>query len=151
MILRSVIKGAMAAIVLLLVYFAILSIVSSLDFVRDQFASFWYFILSLAIGFGIQIGLYAYLRDSVKKMASKKVLAVSGTTSTAAMISCCTHYLANILPVLGTAGIVTFVAQYQVEIFYVGLIFNLFGIAYIARKLIQFKKHENQSSNLAAC
>ncbi|MEK9173111.1 MAG: hypothetical protein AAB594_00875 [Patescibacteria group bacterium] len=149
MISGSLIRGVIAATILLLAYFVILSLVSSFDFAKGQFSQFWYFILSLAVGFGIQIGLYAYLRDSIKQMASKKVLAVSGATSTAAMVSCCTHYLANILPILGTAGVVAFVSQYQVEIFYVGLVFNLFGVAYISKKLIEFKKHE--SSSPAVC
>jgi len=145
MIIKSIIKGVIAALVLLVVYFAILSLVSDFEFAKGQFSRFWYFVLSLAVGFGIQFGLYVYLRDSVNQMTSKKVLAVSGTTSTVAMISCCAHYMVNILPILGTAGLVTFVGQYQVEIFYVGLLFNLFGIAYIVRKIIQFKKHEKSS------
>ncbi|TSC81763.1 MAG: hypothetical protein G01um101420_868 [Parcubacteria group bacterium Gr01-1014_20] len=149
MIIRSVAIGFIAFLILLAVYFGLVSLISSFDFAKSQFGEFWYFILSLALGFGIQVGLYAYLKSSVKQMASKKVLAASGATSTAAMISCCTHYLANILPILGVAGVVTFVAEYQVEIFYVGLLSNFLGIAYISRKIIQFKKHE--SSNPAAC
>ncbi len=147
MIFRSVITGFIAFLILLAIYFSLVSLISSFDFAKSQFGEFWYFILSLAVGFGVQIGLYTYLKASIKQMTSKKMLAVSGTTSTAAMISCCTHYLANILPILGTAGIVTFVAEYQVEIFYVGLVFNLFGIAYISRKIIQFKKHASPVRN----
>ncbi len=141
MILKSIIRGAAATLILLFGYFVIVSLVSGLDFAEGQFVQFWYFLVSLALGFGLQVGLYSYLRSLVKQMAGGKVLAVSGTTSTAAMISCCTHYLANLLPILGTAGIVVFVAQYQVEIFYAGILFNIFGIAYIVRKLIQFRKH----------
>ncbi len=73
-------------------------------------------------------------------MANGKILGITGTTSTAAMISCCTHYLANILPILGTAGIVTFVAQYQTDLFWVGILFNLGGIAYIAKKIYKYKQ-----------
>ncbi len=149
MITKSILKGFVASFILIGVYFGLVSLISSFDFAQSQFSEFWYFILSLSFGFGIQIGLYSYLKNSIKQMASKKVLAVSGTTSTAAMISCCTHYLANILPILGTTGVVVFVSQYQVEIFYVGLLFNFFGIVYILRKIIQFKKHEE--SNLATC
>ncbi|MEK7161536.1 MAG: hypothetical protein AAB729_02495 [Patescibacteria group bacterium] len=67
-----------------------------------------------------------------------KTLAVTGTTSTLSMISCCAHYLANIIPILGVAGALSVVAQYQVQFFWVGLLFNLFGIIYIARKVINF-------------
>jgi len=65
------------------------------------------------------------------------VLATSGTASTAAMVSCCTHYLANIAPIIGAAGLVTFATQYQVELFWVGLAFNAAGIVYIASKVVR--------------
>lgn len=133
--------GILASAILLGVYFAILTLVSGWNFTQDQFLDFWYFIVSLSAGFGIQIGLYVHLRNLIKGgQGSGKVLGVTGTTSTAAMISCCTHYLANLLPILGIAGAVTFVAQYQVQLFWVGLLFNLGGVAYIASKIIKFKK-----------
>jgi len=138
---KSILYGILASGLLLGVYFAILTLVSGRGFAQTQFSQFWYFIVSLALGFGIQIGLYTYLRTLIKGMRGEgKVLGVTGTTSTAAMISCCTHYLANLLPVLGTVGIVTFVAQYQTELFWVGILFNLGGIFYIANKVIKFKQ-----------
>lgn len=71
------------------------------------------------------------------------MVAASGTTSTAAMISCCAHYLVNVLPVLGVTGFITVVAQYQVELLWLGLAFNLAGILYIAPKVIQaYKEHK---------
>lgn len=138
---KSVLYGFLASGLLLGIYFVILTLVSGWGFAQDQFFQFWYFIVSLALGFGIQIGLYVYLRGLIRRMhGGGKVLGVTGTTSTAAMISCCAHYLANLLPVLGTVGIVTFVAQYQVELFWIGLLFNLGGIVYIARKVFKFKQ-----------
>jgi Cu+-exporting ATPase len=65
------------------------------------------------------------------------MVAVSGGTSTAAMISCCTHYLVNLLPVLGATGIASFVGQYQVQLFWVGLAFNLAGILTIGRRVMK--------------
>lgn len=130
----------LASVVLLGLYFAVLASVSGWGFAMDQFFAFWYFIVSLAIGFGAQIGLYVYLRNSIRNgQGSGRVLGVTGATSTATMISCCTHYLANLLPVLGVAGVVTFVAQYQVELFWVGLLFNCAGIAYMVHRIIKFK------------
>lgn len=139
---KSIFYGTLASIILLGVYFAVLTLVSGWNFALSQFSQFWYFIVTLALGFGIQIGLYTHLRGLIKNghHGEGKVLGVTGTTSTAAMISCCTHYLANLLPILGAVGIVTFVAQYQVELFWVGLAFNLGGIFYIANKAIKFKQ-----------
>lgn len=139
MIGKSAALGTAGMATLLGVYLLVLTAVSGWEFMLGQFFEFWYFIVSLAIGFGIQIGLYAYLRGAIHgQNGSGKVVAVSGTTSTAAMISCCSHYLVNILPALGTAGVVTLVAQYQVELFWVGLIANAAGILYIGNKVLKF-------------
>lgn len=136
---RAAIAGILGTVALLSAYFLILTAVSGWDFTLDQFYSFWYYIVGLAAGFGIQIGLYTYLRGAVHQGdGSGKVLAVSGTTSTAAMISCCAHYLTNILPVLGAAGIITLVAQYQTELFWFGLVSNAAGIVYIGNKVVKF-------------
>jgi Cu+-exporting ATPase len=138
-ILKSTLYGILASGLLLGVYFVVLTLVSGWNFAQDQFLDFWYFIVSLAIGFGIQIGLSMYLKDLIKgKRSEGKMLGVTGVTSTTAMVSCCTHYLASLLPILGTVGIVTFVAQYQIELFWVGILFNLGGIAYIANKIFEF-------------
>ncbi|MDO8552286.1 MAG: hypothetical protein Q7S01_02010 [bacterium] len=141
---KSIVFGLGASLILLAVYFLALTFVSGWSFTVDQFLDFWYFVVALAIGFGIQIGLFIYLRNLVHGSStpltaggggSGKVLGVTGTTSTAAMISCCTHYLANLLPILGISGAVTFVTQYQVELFWVGLLFNLAGIAFILNSI----------------
>ena len=135
----SLIYGLIGMAGLLGIYFAVLAAVSSWDFTLTQFFDFWYFIVSLAAGFGIQIGLYSYLRNAVRSMdMSGKVVAVSGTTSTAAMISCCAHYLTNILPVIGAAGAVALVAQYQIELFWFGLASNLAGIMYMTTRVVKF-------------
>ena len=140
MILRSINKGIIATAALLAVYFAILGLLSGFPYAWGEFARFWYFIVALAVGFGIQVGLFFYLKDCIRQArSSRKVLAVSGTTSTTAMLSCCAHYVVNILPVLGVAGLVTLISQYQIHLFWVGLLFNAAGIAYISWKIISFR------------
>jgi Cu+-exporting ATPase len=140
-ILKSAVFGIAAMTALLGVYFVILAAVSGWEFTINQFLDFWYFIVSLAAGFGIQIGLFSYLRNAVRGMdMSGKVVAVSGTTSTAAMISCCAHYLTNILPVVGAAGAVALVAQYQIELFWFGLACNLAGIIYMTTRVAKFSR-----------
>lgn len=143
MIAKPLFNGALASLVLLGAYFGALALVSGGEYAMEQFAMYWYFIVALAAGFGVQVGLYTCLKRLVNHVdASKRVVAVSGTTSTAAMISCCAHYLANILPVLGATGLVTFAIQYQVEFFWVGLLFNAAGVAYIGSKVFKaYKEH----------
>src|SRR3989338_8865524 len=136
------IAGTFGATVLLALYFIIVTAISGWEFAQSQFASFWYYILALATGFGIQVGLYQYLRHAIQRgKGTGKVLAVTGTNSTVAMISCCAHYLANILPALGATGNLALVGQYQIELFWIGLVSNAFGIAYITRKILQYEKN----------
>jgi len=138
---RSVLFGALGTLTLLGVYFLLLTAVSAWEFTVSQFLDFWYFIVSLALGFGLQLGLFTYLRNAVRGMdMSGKVVALSGTTSTAAMISCCAHYLTNILPALGAAGLVALVAQYQIELFWFGLASNLAGIFYMGNGVFKFRR-----------
>lgn len=133
--------GALAFAMLLAVYFGALTLVSGWNFTVNQFSEFWYYIVPLAVGFGIQVALYVRLRQVVSRAKETgTVVAASGTTSTLAMVSCCAHYLTNVAPVLGAAGLVTFAAQFQVELFWVGLAFNLAGIGYVGNKLFQATK-----------
>lgn len=129
-----ILKGGVGTISLLFLYFLVVSLVSGFAFAKEQFLNYWYFLSFLSIGFGIQVSLYLFLKSKVKSF-SKGVLATTGTTSAGAMISCCTHYLVNILPLLGAAGVVSFVSQYQIELFWVGIFFNLMGILYILRRI----------------
>lgn len=128
--------GAGAFAVLLALYFGLLALISGWGFTLSQFAEFWYYIVPLAAGFGVQVALFLKLREVVSRAKEAgAVIAASGTTSTAAMISCCAHYLANVAPVLGATGLVAFAAQFQVELFWVGLAFNAAGIGYVGTKL----------------
>lgn len=80
---------------------------------------------------------------------SGSAVAVSGGTSTAAMISCCMHYLANVLPVLGATGLVSLVAQYQTELFWIGLTFNAAGGAFVGSRVLQATRHMSQMETQA--
>lgn len=133
---KSILFGLFGILGILGFYFLVLSLVSGWDYTLVQFNIFKYYILSLAVGFGIQIGLYVYLREEIKETSKKTVIA-TGTTSTMAMISCCSHYLVNILPIIGIAGLVTIVSQYQTQLFWIGILANLLGIFYMVRKILK--------------
>ena len=135
---KSITNGIVAFSALMGIYFLILTLISGWSFAIFQFLSFWYYIILLAGGFGVQVGLYSHLKNLIHG-GNGKVLAISGTTSTAAMVSCCTHYLANILPLIATSGAVAFVGQYQVELFWAGLVFNALGVIYILKKIMKYK------------
>jgi Cu+-exporting ATPase len=135
-------SGVMAAGVMLGIYFGVLTLASGWSFTLSQFEQFWPYILALAAGFGVQIGLFVHLRRiHAHHHNARHAVAVSGTASTAAMLACCTHYLANLIPMLGMAGAITLVSQLQTELFWVGLAFNAAGLAYIGAQVIRSGHH----------
>ena len=141
-------SGVLASGLLVAAYVGVLTLVSGWKFTMVQFSEFWFYILPLAAGFGLQVALYVRLRQLVHPSKdTRTVVATSGATSTAAMVSCCAHYLVNVAPVLGATGLVTLATQYQVEFFWVGLAFNAAGIAYIGNKLWNATKEHAQCAH----
>ncbi len=126
--------GILAVAGLLAIYFGLLTMVSGWNFTVEQFEDYWPYIVALAVGFGIQVSLFVFLHKRVHAGKSGKVVAATGTTSGVAMVSCCTHYLVNLLPALGASGLVMLVGEYQIELFWAGLATNAAGIAYIGRR-----------------
>ena len=145
---RPALFGMLAFGLLIAVYFGALTLISGWQFTLGQFTEFWYYIVSLGAGFGVQVALYSRMRQLLHQtQQARTVMAASGVTSTTAMISCCAHYLVNIAPVLGVAGLVTFATQYQVELFWVGLAFNAGGIIFIGKKLWKATKEHAQCAH----
>jgi Cu+-exporting ATPase len=138
-LLKPVRYGFLASALLVSLYLTVLTLLSGWSYAQAQFLQFGYYIVGLSAGFGIQVGMYAYLKKAVSEMHGSSILGVTGATSTVSMLSCCTHYLINLLPLLGTAGLVTLLAQYQIEFFWVGIAFNLGGIIYIGNKITSLK------------
>ncbi|MGE5537002.1 MAG: YHS domain-containing protein [Gemmatimonas sp.] len=131
-----------ASLSLLALYFGLLSALSGWEFTRDEFGRYWPYIVALATGFGLQVAVYVLLRRLVHARHAGKVVAASGGASGAAMISCCSHYLVNLLPALGATGLVMLVSEYQVELFWVGIAANLAGLAYVGSRLAGFLRKE---------
>ena len=134
---KSLASGTAAFSLLLVIYFGVLTLVSGWSFTVSQFSDYWPYIVTLALGFGTQVGFYFYLKQlSEHHHHAQHMLAATGATSSTAMLACCAHYLTNILPVLGIVGVVSLIAQYQIQLFWISLAFNAAGLAYIGRQLL---------------
>lgn len=136
---KSIGKGVIGFAGLLSVYFLVVGSISGWEFARGQFIANWIWIGGSAVGFGIQIFLFTYLRTLHKERMSGPVVAVTGTTSGVTMIACCAHYLVNILPIIGISAFAAVIGQYQQELFMVGAVVNIAGIVYMARQLVKVK------------
>ncbi len=105
-----------------------------------NFVYFWYLIAGIIIGFGIQIGLWVFVKNCAGHHHGA-VPGASGAMSGGAMVACCAHHLADVLPVLGLSGAAIFLSQYQKPFLILGLSINLLGIAYM---LYIVRKHDKK-------
>ena len=118
--------GILASAGILFFYIFVLTIFQSFEFAISEFRKLWFWIIPLAAGFGIQIGLYNSILHTAKVNAE---IATSGTVSGGSMVACCTHFALNAIPVLGFSGLATFLMSYQKWFFGLGILSNIFGVA----------------------
>lgn len=128
---KAIAYGIVGAGALVVVFLTIVTLSSgSLSSALDEFRRIWYWIVLLTGGFGLQLGLFVYLKNVVHEhMAGATAeVAASGTISTGSMVACCSHALVNILPILGVSAAAAFLARYQLPLLLLGVFSNLVGI-----------------------
>lgn len=120
---KSIFFGTIASFSLLAFYSLVMTVLTkSFLAAWEQFLTLWWIMLPLALGFGIQVGLYTKLKQS------GSTVAVGGASGGVSMVACCAHHLADILPLIGLAGVSIFLSRYQIPILVVSLFINLLGI-----------------------
>src|SRR3990172_7504328 len=126
---RHILIGVGAALLLLLIYVGIITWAQGIEHALVQAASLWYWVAALAGGFGLQAGLFSFIRQSLRerRAAATASVAASGGISAGSMVACCAHHLADVLPLLGLSGLATFLASYQVLFIIVGVLANAVG------------------------
>jgi hypothetical protein len=137
--------GILAAFAIVGIYLIMNTLTSDWYFARVQFSDYRWWIISLAIGLGTQVTLFTFFRAHIrgqKKTAANSSMAASGGVSAVAMMACCSHYLATVIPLLGisflSATAVASLEQYQSYFFLAGLVSCLFGIGLMVRMM---RKH----------
>jgi Cu+-exporting ATPase len=126
---RGLPVGLGAGLLLLALYFGILTLSQGIEHTVEQSAKLWYWLLALAAGFGTQAGLFDFIRRGLKaRRAAAASVAASGGVSAGSMVACCAHHLGDVLPLLGLSGLAAFLADYQVFFIVVGMMANVVGI-----------------------
>ena len=134
---RSVRTAALAASGLALFYVTVVSTASgSFAHLIDQAAKDWYFLALIIGGFGVQVGLVSELRRRHRLQHATAVAGGAGMgASTAGMIACCAHHIADLAPFIGATGAATFLTDYRIPFMVVGIGVNSVGVAVAARRL----------------
>ncbi len=147
---QPVLWGTAGGGILLALYFGILTLSNSFPHAIEELRNIWMWILPLTLGFGIQAGLFSYIKISSKHKAgltSTASVAAAGGVSTTAMVACCLHHVTDVLPILGASAASIFLIQYQSVFLAVGVISNLIGINIMLR-VIQKSELYDQGSGL---
>ena len=120
-------------ILLVLVYVSVLVAANSVEHAVTEFGRLWQWMVSIILGFGLQLGLFAYARGaaSERNTTSARGVVGSGGTSTLSMVACCAHHLTDVLPLIGLAGAAVFLTAYQSVFLLLGLLSNVVGIVYL--------------------
>ena len=139
---RSYIFGAIASFAIVGVYLGMNTLTADWYFAKIQFSEYRWWIITLAVGLGIQVTLFSLFSARLrgrKMTAVKSSMAASGGMSATAMMACCSHYLATVIPTLGvpflSATAVASLAEYQTYFFLAGVISCLVGIGLMLRMM----------------
>ncbi|HXH25529.1 MAG TPA: YHS domain-containing protein, partial [Vicinamibacterales bacterium] len=126
---------------LLTLYLGIISLAQGVEHAFEQLALDAPFVGLIALGFGIQVGLFTELRAVDRHHRAAAAVTAAGTgTSTAAMLACCAHHLVDVLPIVGLSAASVFLNAYKTPLFVVGIAMNLIGIVVIGRQLQQARR-----------
>ncbi len=127
---RHILAGVGAAALLIIVYLGIITLAQDWTHALEQTTELWYWVLALAGGFGIQAGLFSFIRQGIRerRAATTGSVAASGGVSAGSMAACCAHHLSDILPLLGLSGAAIFLVRYQLFFIVVGVLSNMVGI-----------------------
>lgn len=127
---KYVLIGISASGALFTFYLLVASLLGGISFALDNFVKLWYWMVPLIIGFGIQIGLFFYVKNEMHRKATAQAAASTGI-STTSMIACCAHHIADIAPFLGITALGLFLTKYQSTFLLAGILSNILGITYM--------------------
>lgn len=133
--------GIIAAVFQLAIYLTIVGLVQGWGQAVQLLRQDAYLVAPITLSFGIQVGLYAYLRAIVRARTRSggAITGASGATSTAAMVACCAHRVADLLPFLGLSAAAGFLAAYKVPFMVLGLAASLLGITFMLRRIVLYR------------
>lgn len=132
---KSIIYGVLAGAGLITLYAITMTVLAkSFTAAIEQFQALWWLMLPLALGFGLQVGLFVKLRQKQQQRANG-TLAAGGGSATVGMLACCSHHLADVLPFLGLSALSIFLLQYQIPILVFSIAVNFLGVLMMIKKL----------------
>lgn len=140
--LRPVLFGLLGTVGLLTLYLGLVSLAEGWRHAVELLWEDLWLVGPILAGFGVQVGLYTYLKTGLHAAArgTGTLAGAGGGTSTAAMVACCAHHVTDVLPLLGLSAAATFLAGYRIPFMLVGLATNLIGIGVMAYLIVRQRR-----------
>ncbi len=145
--------GLLAALALVGLYLDLVAWAQGFAHARELLWDDRYFVAAIAGGFGLQAGLFVYVRRLLSRRGRGSAAAVTATgtgTSSAAMIACCAHHATDALPLLGLSGAAIFLNDYRIPLMAASLAVNAAGVAFMLR-LVFVQRRRLRAEEAAPC
>ncbi|HET8944633.1 MAG TPA: hypothetical protein VFO59_07620 [Dehalococcoidia bacterium] len=145
--------GIFAGLALIGLYLGLVTWAQDYGHARDLLWDDRYYVAPIAAGFGLQAGLFVYLRRllSLRSRACATAGTAAGTgTSTAAMLACCAHHVSDALPVLGLSGVAIFLGDYRVPLMAAGIAVNVVGVLFMLRLVFRESRSGTKEEHCSA-
>lgn len=142
--------GILASFGMLAMYVLILTLFQNFAHALQQATQDWFWIGLVALGFGVQMGLYVDLRSLIhatKAIGASVAISVGTTTSTIGMIACCAHHLTDLAPLVALAGAsslsgaISLLNEWKYAFIVLGLAMNAVGIVITLRTIRKSRAH----------
>jgi hypothetical protein len=144
-------RSALGAVALLSLYLIAMSLGNTFTIAVSELGRWWPYVTALAVGFGIQVGLYTYLRDFARTGSGElhgSQMAVGGGVSATSMVVCCLHHVTDVLPILGLSAVSLFLANYQSVFMSLGILSSIVGTLMMLEQLQSVAAVDSLSTGL---
>jgi hypothetical protein len=134
---RSVAIGTLASVAMAAAYAGVVAGLSgSVAHLTDQVRADWYLLAPIVVAFGLQVGLMVELRRRHRLTGAALGATAAGTgASTAGMVACCAHHVADFLPFLGATAAAGFLGTYRAAFMGFGLAVSALAVTIAIRRL----------------
>ena len=134
---RSMRNGVIAALGMTAFYTTVVWAASgSWQHLVEQARQDWIYLAAIIGGFAAQVSLTSEIRHRRELTRGTMVAGAAGAgASTAGMVACCAHHLADLLPLIGAATAAGFLTDYRTAFMLVGITINAIAIAFAAHQL----------------
>ena len=129
----SAVRWGVATVMAMLgLYVGVLLATSGAGHLRTQWTTFWWLLIPLWLLGGIQVSLIS----SMPRRHGRRIRgAAMSTSSTAAgMLACCAHHAAELLPIIGVAGLASALVAWQVRILIAAVVISAITTATTLRR-----------------